>query len=221
MRICSVPGCGQKHRSNGYCQKHRDQMRYHGMILKRTTRDPNEIEIIDNVCKMELYNIVGEIIGETTFDLEFKPEIEQYKWHINGNGYVQCTYYDKTTGQQHEMSLHGAIIHLSGQTIPDKHNIDHKDRNKLNNLKDNLRIVTESQNQQNREVQSNNMIGLKGVNWHVRNEKWVAQIGINGNQEHLGYFDTAEDAARAYNAAAIYYFGEFAVLNIIPEGEQS
>lgn len=218
MKICSVPNCGKKSRCNGYCQKHHDQMRYHGKIKERTTRDRNEITIEDNICWMKLYDIESTEIADTTFDLEFKQEIEPYKWHLNKSGYVVCIWYD-IAKQPHDMSLHGAIIHLSGQTIPDKHNIDHKDRNKLNNLKDNLRIVTESQNQQNRELQSNNLSGWKGVSWHLYNQKWQAQIGVNGKPIHLGYFDTAEDAARAYNTAAIYYFGEFAVLNIIPEGE--
>ena len=115
------------------------------------------------------------------------------------------------------MYLHGAIIQLSGQEVPDGYEIDHKDRNPLNCLDDNLRICTPNQNAQNRKKQSNNTSGQKGVRWHKRDKKWNVSITTINGCEFLGNFDTKEDAARAYNIAALKYFGEFAVLNVITE----
>ncbi len=65
----------------------------------------------------------------------------------------------------------------------------------------------------NKEKYANNKSSQKGVCWHKIMKQYEAYISFNNKQEHLGYFSKLEDAARAYNAAAIKYFGEFAVLN--------
>lgn len=58
----------------------------------------------------------------------------------------------------------------------------------------------------------------KGVGWHSRDQSWRAYISIDRRQISLGYFATEEEAARAYDAAAVEAWGEFAWLNF-PEGE--
>jgi hypothetical protein len=55
-----------------------------------------------------------------------------------------------------------------------------------------------------------NTSGHKGVSWYKRDKKWRAKININNKAIHIGYFDNLEDAATAYQAAALKYFGEFA-----------
>ena len=213
MNLCSVENCGRIVYGNGYCERHYHQIRDYGKILKRTIHDPNEIIIENDICRMKLYNKECEEIAETIFDLKYKKEIEQFKWHLDGYGYVGSNYYNNK--QQQKMSLHGAIVELSGQTIKDNEEIDHKDTNPLNNLEINLRICTKSQNQHNKKLQKNNTSVYKGVVWYPKYNKWKAQIMINKKPLFLGYFTIKEDAARAYNAAAIKYHGEFAVLNII------
>jgi hypothetical protein len=91
---------------------------------------------------------------------------------------------------------------------------DHKNRNGLDNRKANLRKATRSQQGMNRRLQSNNTSGFKGVQWCKRNGKWLARIGINNKKLDLGYFNSKEAAAKAYDQAALKYFGEFAVLNL-------
>jgi hypothetical protein len=61
-------------------------------------------------------------------------------------------------------------------------------------------------------VRSNSSSGYKGVSWHVA-KKWRAQVRIGGTNKNLGYFHTAEEAAKVYDAAALLYFGEFACTN--------
>ena len=210
MRLCLVEGCNKKHHGNGYCVKHYKQIRDHGKILERTKYDLNEIIIEDQICRMKLYNIKNEEVAETIFDLKYKIEIEKYKWHLHKNGYVETIWYDENS-EQHNISLHQAIIRMSGQEVSDGYEIDHKDNNPLNNLESNLRICSHSENGKNQKISTNNTSGYKSVSWHKPTKKWRAQI----RGEHLGLFDDPKDAAKAYNDAAIEYHGEFAVLNKI------
>lgn len=88
---------------------------------------------------------------------------------------------------------------------------DHVDRNTLNNCKSNLRSVTASQNNMNKDKQKNNTSGFKGVVKHGNN--WRARIKINKKLYSLGTFKTPEEAAQAYDDAAKKYFKDFAILN--------
>lgn len=216
MNICSVPNCGKKHFANGYCNKHNLQIKYHGKIKERTIFDSNEIVVDVDICRMKIYNNKGEEIAETIFDLKYKDQIEssKLKWGLSSKGYVATTWID-TDGLRQHISLHQAIVQLSGQTVENDQEIDHKDNNPLHNLENNIRICNSSQNQQNIKMQKNNTSGYKGVTWYKPTQKWQAQIRANGKKYHLGYFEDIKDAARAYNAAAIKYYGEFAQLNII------
>lgn len=101
------------------------------------------------------------------------------------------------------------------RNIPDNPDleIDHIDGNGLNNLKENLRTATRSQNGINRGPNSRNMSGYKGVTWNRARLKWQAQIGLRKEIIKLGVFRDVKGAARAYNRAAYHYFREFAWLN--------
>jgi hypothetical protein len=95
--------------------------------------------------------------------------------------------------------------------IPDQ--VDHEDRNPLNCRRYNLRLATNSQNKMNKDVAYLSCTGFKGVSKH--GNRFRAKIWNNDQQYHLGLFDTAEEAAAAYNAEAFRLYGEFAVLNEI------
>ena len=96
--------------------------------------------------------------------------------------------------------------------------VDHIDGDGLNNRRSNLRPATPSQNNANRRKSRQNTSGFKGVSYYHRTSRWRAYVGVDGKAIHLGYFDTAIDAARAYDAAALEHFGEFARINF-PEGD--
>lgn len=91
-------------------------------------------------------------------------------------------------------------------------NVDHEDRNRLNDKIGNLRDATTSQNQMNSSCERGKY-KYKGV--FYSKGKWCARIGLNKKQIYLGTFITNIDAALAYNNAAKKYFGQFANLNII------
>lgn len=89
--------------------------------------------------------------------------------------------------------------------------IDHVDGNGLNNRIGNLRESDQSQNLANRNQRASNRSGFKGVT--RSGKKWVAQIGCNGVNYYLGIYASPAAAARAYDAAAIDRFGQFARTN--------
>lgn len=91
--------------------------------------------------------------------------------------------------------------------------IDHRDRNPLNNRQNNLRSVTTSQNQMNRGVSVVSRSGIKGV-FLCRNGKYTAKICINKKSHYLGCFATAEEATDAYASASRKYHGEFGRVDI-------
>ena len=120
---------------------------------------------------------------------------------------IKFPWHFSTSGVRHKhIYMHRMIMNPSSDV-----QIDHIDCNPLNNQKSNLRCVTNTQNQHNKKIQCNNTSGFKGVSWYAN--KWVARIRINGVKTHLGRFDKIEDAAAAYEKAAIQYFGEFARIN--------
>jgi hypothetical protein len=103
---------------------------------------------------------------------------------------------------------------IMGVTDP-KIFVDHKDRNPLNNCRINLRICIASQNLCNTTSAKNSTSKYLGVSWSSDSMKWMAQIVKNNKHFYLGRYKIEEDAALAYNKAAIEIHGEFANLNII------
>ena len=91
--------------------------------------------------------------------------------------------------------------------------LDHHDGDKQNNKFTNLRLATRSQNQRNIPRMRNNTSGFKGVCYHRAKGKFQASLKASGRKIHLGLFDTAEAAARAYDMAAVAAAGEFALTN--------
>ena len=107
------------------------------------------------------------------------------------------------------MSAHRlAYLWMTG-SIPEE--IDHIDRNPSNNAWLNLRPANTAENKRNRGIPRNNTSGYKGVFWDQK--KWRSAIKVDYQRKYLGSFDTAEEAARAYDAAARLYHGQFAYLN--------
>jgi AP2 domain len=90
---------------------------------------------------------------------------------------------------------------------------DHINGDGLDNRRANLRPVTQAQNQANQRPWRGGSSQYKGVYYQRRSRKWAANIMISGHTWYLGAFTVEEDAARAYDAAAIEAFGEYAFLN--------
>jgi hypothetical protein len=94
--------------------------------------------------------------------------------------------------------------------------IDHIDRDPSNNRIENLRLATRAQNNRNVHKGRLNKFGYTGV-YALGPDRFQAKISIGRKMVYLGSFETKEDAARAYNKAAVMYRGEFACLNDVPD----
>ncbi len=155
-------------------------------------------------------------------DDEDHEELSRFKWHaaakmVKGEKafyaartIIESTLVDgKTFSRKIVIYMHrlilGAIGSLKG---------DHRNGNTLDNRRENLRECTKAQNNMNARKPSHGLSSpYKGVVLFKRDGRFRAYIKKDGKQRHLGYFDTQEGAAMAYNQAAKELFGEFALLN--------
>lgn len=133
----------------------------------------------------------------------------QWKWHSAYScGLWYAVRSEWNGGNPKNIQMHRQIMGVAKGV-----KVDHHSRDGLDNTRGNLRVATCQQNKFNTAKQKNNTSGYKGVSWHKGCGKWISHITIDGRVIHLGYFSDKNDAARAYDCAAIRHHGEFAVLN--------
>ncbi len=132
---------------------------------------------------------------------------------INHYGYL-CVKIDGKAYLAHRLR------HLYLYGVWPENEIDHKNRNPSDNSEGNNRQATRSQNKANVEKHCDNTSGFKGVTWRKNRNKWQVQIGKDNNDTYLGLFTDIIDGAKAYDRAAIFYFGEFSCLNFPELKEQ-
>jgi len=147
--------------------------------------------------------------------------LSQFKWFRREDGYAvsRLGIPSKKGKGNHAERMHRVILERLFGCIPEGMQTDHADRDKLNNQRDNLRICTVAQNMANKGLEDfPRTKRYKGVFRH--SNKWVAKMSSGGKSRYLGMFNDEAAAAAAYNRAAREQYGEFAVLNDVPDDLQ-
>lgn len=125
------------------------------------------------------------------------------KWGLYFGGKTVYAYRNK------DGSMHRKVMGIVDRSV----HIDHIDRNGLNNQKYNLRTVDCAQNQWNAGIHVKNTSGYRGVSKKTGRDRYCVDIQIRGQGYCAGYYATKEEAAIAFNMAAIKHYGEYAFLN--------
>ena len=136
--------------------------------------------------------------------------ISQYTWtiKIDKNNLYAITHAHGKNNKT--LRFHRAILGITDPNIL----VDHKDKNGLNNQRDNLRVCTKTGNQGNARKGQRGTSKYKGVYLNNDSGRWMAQL--KGKEKRYSRsFITEEEAALAYNKVALEYFGEFASLNVL------
>lgn len=126
---------------------------------------------------------------ETIIDDEDYERVMIRKWSFHHLGYV--------VGGYPQVSLHRFIMKAKKGKF-----IDHKNRNRLDNRKENLRFASNRQNQYN-------CIYNDGVHWRGDREAWIVRMNVNGRKKYIGYFKRKEDAELAHRKASLKYHKKF------------
>lgn len=133
--------------------------------------------------------------------------LSQWSWFACWDKKMQSFY---ATRKENGKSLR---MHRTLLKVRSGEEVDHWNHNTLDNRRSNLRRCSHTQNMRNKKHQTANPSGYKGVTWAEDRHHWRVRLMCDGKMIHLGRFHSKEEAARAYDKAAIVHFGEFAVLN--------
>lgn len=159
---------------------------------------------LDKKRNFNKYNLENENgIGYTNNGDEFyfsKDDydiIKKYTWH-NKDGYIESVSFGE------KIKMHNLIGKPNNGYV-----VDHINRNKNDNRRENLRIVLQSDNVKNKSLQKNNRSGVTGVCFRDDINKWSAYIRCDGIIHRLGHFNDKNDAIKARLEAEKIYFGEF------------
>lgn len=131
--------------------------------------------------------------------------VKDFKWCYSPTGYAVR----RVGGRKASLTYLHRVINADSAG----HEVDHIDRNKLNNDCSNLRAVDHRANSINRGKSTRNTSGYKGVSWIARRNSWQSRLASHGKVVFNRYFKSAEEAALAYNEVAKVHHGEFAQLN--------
>lgn len=184
----------QLNRTHGMklCNKHYNQYKKYGYFIDnnpRTQRDLNEYRIIDGeYAEYDLYDVNGNWVATGYIDVEDIEKVKYHKWNF-AKGYASCR-----NKRVSSLFMHRLILDTDQF-------VDHINHNGLDNRKDNLRIVSKSQNQMN--------ANYKGV-YKSCGENWMARIKLNGKTCHIGTFVDIEEAYYARWYAEQIVFKEYA-----------
>lgn len=129
-------------------------------------------------------------------DPEWEDTFAQHAWQFK-NGYVVRNV--QVDGAWRELRMHHVVLGIEPGSLPPGQHVDHLNHNTLDNRAANLRVVSREVNQRYRRGNSTSTSPFKGVSWCNRTRRWLAQSSIGGRKKFIGYYQTQEEAADAYD----------------------
>lgn len=142
----------------------------------------------------------GSARAWTMVDAADYRDLSAHRWHLGGGGYVMRHVPHPTRKHPARalLLLHRPLLALD---FGDPRQVDHINRDRLDNRRVNLRIVSRAQNGQNRPAIAGTTSRFRGVHWYAASQKWRAIVEIGPRQHYLGVFEDEDDA----NAAAVAF----------------
>lgn len=144
--------------------------------------------------------------------------LSQWKWYAHWERVRFCARRNQRVGDKR------VVIRMSRAIMnaPDDLEVDHESGIALDNRRINLRVCVHQQNACNQRKQARKTSSrFKGVYWNKQAARWQARVGKNGKTYTIGLFFSEEEAALAYNKAAIQFHGEFARPNMVNSRRES
>jgi hypothetical protein len=174
--------------------------------MKRTVKRHAVVQPLDQSIKLiPLTRGFNAIVSASDFYL-----LNQWHWFAIPSKKTETVYVGrmerKSDGTNRLVLMHRFVVGC-------EEDVDHIDRDGLNNTRDNLRPCSETLNAGNQRLHKSNKSGYKGVSWHIPTQKWICKIYFQNKQFHLGLFEDKIACARRYDRKALELFGEFARLN--------
>jgi hypothetical protein len=138
---------------------------------------PNVIKIEGtSSVKIEIRKHKGSFI---TVDEAAADEVSDYGWWLRYDGYVQAYMKGSGTGKRRNVQLSHVVIHAMTGKWPEKGmEVDHLNHDPLDNRMENLRVVTKSGNQRNKNKLEGASSEFHGVYWNSLRQKWLGQVGM-------------------------------------------
>ena len=213
IKYCDVCGVSNKGKRVLYndqldkylCAKHLRQFKTYGLFLDNSSVcvfDPNHYEIIGNYVLVDCYDQHGVISRKFLCDIDDLELVKQYRWRVTDK---RGTYYVVTGNQYSEIKYFH--LEVMGKYIDGE--IDHINRDTLDNRKCNLRAASYSDQKINQKISSRNKSGFKGVSYSVQQNNYVVDFSYNRKRLYIKRFDNLNEAVYARYVLEVGIYPEY------------
>lgn len=167
--------------------------------LQRGCYRESDIRVEGRYAFVELFGLGGSFAGESIIDASSVCIAKGKRWRLI-LGYAVCA-----QGKKDRIYLHREVMNA-----PDGLEVDHMNRDKIDNRLSNLRLATRGENGKNISLKINNKSGMAGVRYDKATNKWQVRITVDRKIVHIGRYKSLEDAMAARVNAELKYYGDFA-----------
>lgn len=193
IKFCKICGRETNKPLFGMCKKHYLQYIKYGKVLDnnpRTVFDNNEIRIYDDYAEIDTYDNQGNLFKTYKLDIEDVPILNNHKWRTiikkrKTNGIIKKTYY---LGTGHSIYFHRLI------TGNPNCEVDHINKDTLDNRKNNLSFKSNSDNRINTNMRTNNTTQIKGVCYNKKTKEYHVEFGYLNKRYYSKHFKIIEEA---------------------------